>query len=78
MKLELERTIELNINTPDKSTALQHAIGYLSTWGNQPKVRILFNLEEYGEAHYKDIEGNIKFVIGAVLDSKTQTYSFHS
>jgi len=75
------RSIKINIHEDliaDMNLELKTAIGYLTTWGNAPKVSIFFDKEGYGEASYIKEDGSICYVIGAVLDKVTGKYSFHS
>lgn len=86
------RTIEfLYIDDDEITTAIKEvgteqffaAIGYLSMWGMQyPKVSITLHTLTTAPpefvAVYKDERENIRFVMGAIFNSDTKEFSFHS
>jgi hypothetical protein len=86
MKANVERTVKSFINpsqqieiaeaigTWDK---LWEAIGYLSTWNQSyPTVELWRDGKTDMVAVYRDTDGNVKYVIGAVWHG--DHYGFHS
>lgn len=74
----MERAIRIKImqkqiNLRDK--AMQAAVGYLCTWGNQPKCDIYVGVDEM-TAHYCKESGEVTFVIGAIF--RDDKWEFHS
>jgi len=59
------------------------AFGYLSTWGMQyPKVAITLHTLTTAPpefvAVYKDERDNMRFVLGAIFNTDTREFTFHS
>jgi len=74
------RRIELNMLTPIFSQAELDAIAYLTTWAYSSYEKVNIFQEQGGNimATYHNAEKNSYYVIGAILDSTSKTYTFHS
>lgn len=74
-------TLNLDFDRLTGGSEVIKAIGYFSTWAynSYNKVSIYHDGEQGLIAQYsREGSDKIGYVIGAVWDDKTQTYSFHS
>lgn len=56
------------------------AVGYLSTWNmSYPHVKLYYNVRELEiTASYYDEVGELRYCIGAVFNSDSKAFGFHS
>lgn len=81
----MPRTIILKLDTSRlehvNTLELYQALGYLSTW-SLSSYDVLSIYHDHNKedliAHYQHSGSGKTYVIGAIWDSKTKTYSFHS